>query len=96
MEPHDPRILKTFNFKTPTFLRKLTNTYFRKSNQDDIEKLKSKINSEKLKYKTKRRNSCNIEQMMYDKNKYKSLIGPSPISLEYQKKSKHQQFKNLD
>lgn len=54
----------------PTFLKKLTNTYFKKSRKEDIKELKKKINKLKKKYKSKQSNmSFNLEEYFNDKMK---------------------------
>ena len=56
--------------KTPEFLKKLTNTYFKKSRKEDVKELKKRIHKLKKKYRSKQSNmSFNLEQYFNDKMK---------------------------
>jgi len=47
------RELKIYKFKAPAFLRKLTNTYFKRSQIEDLKMLKKRIIIEKKKYRSR-------------------------------------------
>ena len=67
---HSEYELKIHKFKGPAFLKKLTNTYFKKSRKEDIKELKKRIHDLKKKYRSKQSNmSFNLEQYMNDKMK---------------------------
>ena len=52
-----PIILKTYNFKRPQFLKKLTNTYFKKSKQCEKKQILSKeLVSQKLTFNLHKKN----------------------------------------
>ena len=66
------RELKVYKFKAPAFLRKLTNTYFKRTQFEDLYDLKKRIRQLKKKYKSKETNmSFNLEGYMWDKQKGK-------------------------
>ena len=69
------RELKVYKFKAPAFLRKLTNTYFKRTQFEDLHDLKKRIRQLKKKYKSKETNmSFNLEGYMWDKQKGKESI----------------------
>ena len=64
------RELKVYKFKAPAFLKKLTNTYFKRTQLEDLHDLKKRIRQLKKKYKSKETNmSFNLEGYMWDKQK---------------------------
>ncbi len=61
-------MVEIYKFKAPAFLKKLTNTYFKRSHIQDLTDLKHKINVLKKKYRSKNtRMSFDLEIYLHDK-----------------------------
>eukprot|EP00347_Sterkiella_histriomuscorum_P000429 403375897 len=61
--------LKIYKFKAPAFLKKMTNTYFKKSHKKDLKLLKKKIHQIKRQYRSKQTNmSFNLEDYLHQKD----------------------------
>jgi hypothetical protein len=63
----EERKMLFYKFKAPAFLRKLTNTYFKKSQLKDLQDLKKRISSIKKNFRSKHNGSFNLEQYMHQK-----------------------------
>jgi hypothetical protein len=65
----EERKMLFYKFKAPAFLRKLTNTYFKKSQMKDLQDLKKRISSIKKKFRSQHNGSFNLEHYMHHKYK---------------------------
>lgn len=61
--------VETYKFKAPGIIRKITNTYFAKSNVKDIKHIKRKVKRLIRRYQTKEtRHSIDLENMLRDRD----------------------------
>ena len=59
----------TYKFKTPGLIKRITSTYFKKSNQEDIDKIKQKIRKLKLRYMSRAStHSIDLENIMRERD----------------------------
>lgn len=60
--------VSTYKFKNPGLIKKITSTYFKKSDSNDIKEIKQKINKLKRRYKSRASaHSIDLENIMRDR-----------------------------